>query len=93
MDNVFKRIEELINGVAEPQDSAEYALVKAYTRGEGGEPLINICIDMKEEMPYYKEAEFEMFILGFAMGQKDYQDKVGGLDLTKFMKDDNDTTH
>ena len=89
----YKRMQELISGEATPEDQGEFALIKAYQRGEDGEPLINICIDMKEQIDYYTEYEYSMFILGYAIGQKDYLDKIDGLDLSKFKKDDDEPLH
>jgi len=89
----LKRLEKLINAETHPENPAEYALVKAYVRAAGGEPLINICIDIQEEINYYKIEEFEHFVLGYAMGQKDFLDKLDGLDLSKIKKDDDETIH
>jgi len=90
---LLSRLDELMSGTVEPQDAPEFALVKAYTRALVGETLITIFLDMDAEMSYYKEDEYAMFLFGYAIGQKDYLDSIGGLDLSKFKKDDDENLH
>ena len=89
----LKRLQLLINGEEKPETPAEYALVKTYVKALSGEPLINICIDNKDVIDYYEREEYEHFIIGYAMGQKDFLDKLEGLDLTKIERDDDESIH
>lgn len=84
-------IMEVLNLTRLPEDEAEIALLSAYTKAVGGQTLINICIDERSKIDGYSLEEVQMFILGYALGQKDFLDKIGGLDLTKITKNDNET--
>lgn len=88
----YSRIKELLDG-AEPEDNAEEVFRKTFLKASTGEPLINICIDDKGEMDYYGLYELQMFAMGYAIGQKDFLDKLGGLDLSKIKRDDNEEIH
>lgn len=91
--SIYERWQKLINGEIEPESMGDFALAKAYLRAAKGDSLMNIVIDMKMEMSHYKEEEFECFIFGYAVGQKDFLDKLGGLDLSRIQRDDDESTH
>jgi len=87
------RLNELIAGGDTPGDEGEVAFLNAYTRASDGESLIVICLDLKNQFDYYKEYEYAMFIMGYAIGQKDLLDRVDGLDLSNVNKDDDESLH
>lgn len=88
-----KRIEQLITGVEEPNDVGETTIIDAYNKGLEGDSLIVVCMTMQDLFEEFQEYEYSMFILGYAMGQKDFLDRVDGLDLSKVIKDDGEQLH
>lgn len=87
------RIQELITGKEEPNDVGETTIVDAYQSALQGESLIVVCMQMQDIFEEFKEYEYSMFILGYAMGQKDFLDRLDGLDLEKVIKDDSESYH
>jgi hypothetical protein len=88
-----RRIDQLISGAVKAENAGEFALVKSYTRAHNGQSLMNLIIDMAQEIDYYGMEEYEMFILGYALGQKDFLDKINGLDLSRISKNEDEETH
>ena len=93
MSVTYAKIMQVLNGERKPEDHGEVALLTAFTKAVNGEPLITIMITDKMNMDLYSLEEIQMFLMGYAIGQKDFLDKLGGLDLSKIIKDDDETTH
>ncbi len=86
-------LEDLINGEQEPDSQGEVAFLNFYQRAVSGDSLLNIILDNAQEVDYYGIDEYELMVLGYAMGQKDFLDRIDGLELERIKKNDDEPLH
>lgn len=87
----LQRIEELIKGDAIPEDIGEEMFQLAYKEALGGTILIHVMIQIAEVLDDLTVDEIHMFLLGYAIGERDLEDAQAA--MTEQLTDGNNTTH
>lgn len=86
------RIKELIEGTEPPVETSEIIMLEMYGKSVEGEPLVNILIDEKLSIDKFDKEDLSMFILGYALGQRDYLED-GNENTLNNITDDSDIIH
>lgn len=67
----LQRVDELISGVSEPQNSAEELFILAYNSGISEELFFHCMLSLGNSLDKLTLEEIHYFMLGYAMGQAD----------------------
>ena len=89
----LSRINSLIEGKVAPEGTGELILLDMYAKSLHGEPLVNIIIDEKGSIDKFDSLDLSMLILGYALGQKEYLENEGMVEMDKIIIDGDDTVH
>jgi hypothetical protein len=78
------RLEKLILGNVIPENKSEESFILAYKYGLEGDLFLNLIFQLKDLLDSFNEEERNHLMLGYALGQKDYQEVLeNSVNLTK----------
>jgi hypothetical protein len=66
-------IESLIHGKREPENLGEEMFIKMYKSAMAGELLFSILMDLNDLIDELGEDEWNMLVIGYAVGQHDLE--------------------
>ena len=71
----LERLQELLTGDEKPTTNGENYLLIAYERSKIGDTLLNLMEKFPTDYEKLTELQKDMFVLGYALGQKYYLEK------------------